>query len=52
MSLPRDSYKENLFSYISEGGDMLFSERSKSQEHTDRFGNYEEAQKIKKTEEN
>jgi len=52
MSLPREHYKENLFCEELQQTDMLFDERSKSQEHIDRFSEIAETQKIKKNEEN
>lgn len=52
MSLPREHYKENLFCEELQQTDMLFDERSKSQEHTDRFTVSEDFQKLKKNEEN
>ena len=52
MSLPREHYREELFCSTVEGESSVFGERSKTQEHTDRFLNCEEAQKTKKIEEN
>ncbi len=52
MSLPREHFKESLFCEDIEGEDIIFSERSKSQEHTDRFTVSEDFQKLKKNEEN
>ena len=52
MSLPRDSFKENtsVREFFTEA--LIFDERSKTTEHTDRFSMNAEAQKIKKTEDN
>ena len=52
MSLPRDSYNENILNYKPEAEILTFEERSKTIEHTDRFSVNAEAQKIKKIEDN
>lgn len=52
MSLPREHYREDFFCSTVEGESSIFGERSKTQEHTDRFIKYEETQKTEKNEEN
>lgn len=52
MSLPREHYREELFCSTVEGESSIFGERSKTQEHTDRFEVCHNSQKTDKNEEN
>ena len=50
MSFPFEHYREPFMCDEVKVKEMLFDERSKTEEHTDRFQAYDNSQKSKKTE--